>query len=86
MLNNVALLSLPLLAAGAHHGHRHHHAVRDHGLQDRSAALEVVTVTDMVYVTVTIEPPMTSSAVPSSSIRLTSSSSLPVVLTTLYHQ
>jgi hypothetical protein len=85
MLNSVALLSLPLLAAGAHHGHRHHHAVRDHGLQDRSAALEVVTVTDMVYVTVTIEP-MTSSAVPSTSVQLTSSSSLPVVLTALYHQ
>jgi len=83
MISNVALLSLPLLAAGARHGLNHAHAhahARAHGMavEQRSAAADVVTVTDTVFVTITVQP-ATSSALQSPVVLLTSTSSSIVV-------
>ncbi|KAF1941502.1 hypothetical protein EJ02DRAFT_404565 [Clathrospora elynae] len=50
--NPAAFLSLPLLAAGARHGHLHHHKVGRRHLETA-----VVTVTEIAYETVTQAPP-----------------------------
>lgn len=80
MISNVALLSLPLLAAGARHGHHHAHS-RAHVARSQAVGncpTDMVTVTKTAYVTVTVPvAPGVSSAAPSSSsvVQVTSSAS-----------
>ncbi|KAF2825687.1 hypothetical protein CC86DRAFT_394587 [Ophiobolus disseminans] len=77
MLVNIAILSLPLLATSARHGHNH---ARGHKqvLEQRSAEANIVAVTDTVTVTVTVTAaPASSSAAQSSTTIVTTKETLP---------
>ncbi|KAF1834729.1 hypothetical protein BDW02DRAFT_325716 [Decorospora gaudefroyi] len=84
--NTVAVIALPLLAAGARHGHNHAEAHRD-GAHRRALITEVIVVTETIFETLILESSSTSSANPpcypsailsvSSSLPLTNSTKVP---------
>ena len=61
-----ALFSLPVLAAGARHHNHAHGAVHSHGVHRRALEVEVITVTEVVYHTVTASASSSASQSPSS--------------------
>lgn len=79
MRSNVIFVSLPLLPAGALHGHNHAHSHLSHEVDPRALHIEVVTEVVTVVETVTVDSlaidSVTSSAAPSSApdVILTSS-------------
>lgn len=84
MASNIALLSLPLLAVGAQHGHNHNHArAHDAALQQRSAANpacdnSIITITETKTVTITVQPGGSSAAQsPAPIVSLTSAQASP---------